>query len=161
MNVLNVIRQKRERAFFEIVPAMPKTCSTITSQKIYDGAHTILRLAMRPSMLFLKSVVTLYPPLGKDQQNDLSAVQKGMIIGFWAKGGNISEMAKFVNCLRSEMHVAVSGPLKQTPVSCTYADCCSSSTKAGIFTLVSQLDIHRVATGSIFQRIAFYAPSDC
>ncbi|GBM96409.1 hypothetical protein AVEN_24715-1 [Araneus ventricosus] len=33
--------------------------------------------------------------------SDLSDVQKGMIIGFRAKGGSISETAKFVNCSRA------------------------------------------------------------
>ncbi|GBM52144.1 hypothetical protein AVEN_265621-1 [Araneus ventricosus] len=32
------------------------------------------------------------------KRSDLSDVQKGMIIGFWAKGGSISETANFVNC---------------------------------------------------------------
>ncbi|GFT86079.1 hypothetical protein TNCV_3256951 [Trichonephila clavipes] len=32
---------------------------------------------------------------------DLSDVQKGRIIGFGAKGGSISETAKFVNCSRA------------------------------------------------------------
>ncbi|GBN36413.1 hypothetical protein AVEN_167235-1 [Araneus ventricosus] len=33
--------------------------------------------------------------------SDLSDVQKGMIIGFRAKGGSISETANFVNCSRA------------------------------------------------------------
>ncbi|GFT37074.1 transposable element Tcb1 transposase [Trichonephila clavipes] len=32
------------------------------------------------------------------KRSDLSDVQKGMIIGFWAKGGSISKTAEFVNC---------------------------------------------------------------
>ncbi|GFT23280.1 transposable element Tcb1 transposase [Trichonephila clavipes] len=35
------------------------------------------------------------------KRSDLSDVQKGMIIGFRAKDGSISEMAEFVNCLRA------------------------------------------------------------
>ncbi|GBM09082.1 hypothetical protein AVEN_27188-1 [Araneus ventricosus] len=34
------------------------------------------------------------------ERSDLSDVQKGMIIGFRAKGGSISETANFVNCSR-------------------------------------------------------------
>ncbi|GBM03094.1 hypothetical protein AVEN_64744-1, partial [Araneus ventricosus] len=35
------------------------------------------------------------------KRSDLSDVQKGMIIGFRAKGGSISEAANFVNCSRA------------------------------------------------------------
>ncbi|GFV38073.1 uncharacterized protein TNCV_1410501 [Trichonephila clavipes] len=35
------------------------------------------------------------------KRSDLSDVQKGMIIGFRAKGGSISETAEFVNCSRA------------------------------------------------------------
>ncbi|GBN66291.1 hypothetical protein AVEN_102345-1 [Araneus ventricosus] len=35
------------------------------------------------------------------KRSDLSDVQKGMIIGFRAKGGSISETANFVNCSRA------------------------------------------------------------
>ncbi|GFT96306.1 HTH_Tnp_Tc3_2 domain-containing protein [Trichonephila clavipes] len=35
------------------------------------------------------------------KRSDLLDVQKGMIIGFWAKGGSISKTAKFVNCSRA------------------------------------------------------------
>ncbi|GBM97306.1 hypothetical protein AVEN_27072-1 [Araneus ventricosus] len=35
------------------------------------------------------------------KRSDLSDIQKGMIIGFRAKGGSISEMANFVNCSRA------------------------------------------------------------
>ncbi|GFT70127.1 transposable element Tcb1 transposase [Trichonephila clavipes] len=35
------------------------------------------------------------------KRSDLSDVQKGMIMGFRAKGGSISEMAEFVNCSRA------------------------------------------------------------
>ncbi|GBM10598.1 hypothetical protein AVEN_21921-1 [Araneus ventricosus] len=35
------------------------------------------------------------------KRSDLSDVQKGMIIGFWAKGGSISETANFENCSRA------------------------------------------------------------
>ncbi|GBN57732.1 hypothetical protein AVEN_130996-1, partial [Araneus ventricosus] len=35
------------------------------------------------------------------KRNDLSDVQKGMIIGFRAKGGSISETVNFVNCSRA------------------------------------------------------------
>ncbi|GBN76232.1 hypothetical protein AVEN_264024-1 [Araneus ventricosus] len=35
------------------------------------------------------------------KRSDLSNVQKGMIIGFRAKGGSISETANFVNCSRA------------------------------------------------------------
>ncbi|GFT42111.1 hypothetical protein TNCV_1668971 [Trichonephila clavipes] len=34
------------------------------------------------------------------------------------------------------------GPSKQTPDPCTYADCCSLATKAGIGTPVPQMDVH-------------------
>ncbi|GBN00451.1 hypothetical protein AVEN_85519-1 [Araneus ventricosus] len=37
------------------------------------------------------------------KRSDLSDIQKGMIIGFRAKGGSISETAKFVNCSRAAM----------------------------------------------------------
>lgn len=35
------------------------------------------------------------------KQRDLCDVQKGMIIGFQAKGGSISEMANYVTCSRA------------------------------------------------------------
>ncbi|GBM22792.1 hypothetical protein AVEN_196146-1 [Araneus ventricosus] len=35
------------------------------------------------------------------KRNDLSDVQKGMIIGFRAKGGSISETANLMNCSRA------------------------------------------------------------
>ena len=35
------------------------------------------------------------------KRSDLSDVQKGMIIGFQAKGRSISETAEFVNCSRA------------------------------------------------------------
>ncbi|GBO33760.1 hypothetical protein AVEN_145054-1 [Araneus ventricosus] len=35
------------------------------------------------------------------KRSDLSDVQKGMIIGFRAKGGSISETSNFVNCSRA------------------------------------------------------------
>ncbi|GBL90024.1 hypothetical protein AVEN_178418-1 [Araneus ventricosus] len=35
------------------------------------------------------------------KRSDLSDVQKGMIIGFRAKGGSISETANFVKCSRA------------------------------------------------------------
>ena len=35
------------------------------------------------------------------KRGDLSELQKGMIIGFRAKGGSISETAQFVNCSRA------------------------------------------------------------
>ena len=35
------------------------------------------------------------------KRSDLSDIQKGMIIGFRAKGGSISETANFVNCSRA------------------------------------------------------------
>lgn len=41
----------------------------------------------------------------------------------------------------------------------TYADDCSSSTKAGNCTPVPQLNIHWVETGYFFRWITFYAPS--
>ncbi|GBM50689.1 hypothetical protein AVEN_45961-1 [Araneus ventricosus] len=37
------------------------------------------------------------------KRSDLSDVQKGMITGFRAKGGSISETANFVNCSRVAM----------------------------------------------------------
>ncbi|GBN71072.1 hypothetical protein AVEN_10551-1 [Araneus ventricosus] len=37
------------------------------------------------------------------KRRDLSDVQKGMIIGFRAKGGSISETANFVNCSRAAL----------------------------------------------------------
>ncbi|GFX92281.1 hypothetical protein TNCV_1112081 [Trichonephila clavipes] len=63
------------KTFFKIVPATPNVCSTITSQNKYGGVHTIIRLAMRPLRLFLKSVVTLSPLLGRDQKDIAIAVQ--------------------------------------------------------------------------------------
>ncbi|GFW73376.1 hypothetical protein TNCV_2800401 [Trichonephila clavipes] len=42
--------------------------ATITSQDKSGGTHTIIHLAMRPSRLFKKSVVMMYPPLGKDPE---------------------------------------------------------------------------------------------
>ncbi|GFY19621.1 transposable element Tcb1 transposase [Trichonephila clavipes] len=39
-------------------------------------------------------------------------------------------------------NIAASGPPKQTPGSCIYADYCSSTTKARICTPVQQLDVH-------------------
>ncbi|GFV84027.1 uncharacterized protein TNCV_1368381 [Trichonephila clavipes] len=50
---------------FEIAPAMPKVCSIITSQN-KNGGETF--------KAFLKSVVTLYPPLGKDQQHRVESM---------------------------------------------------------------------------------------
>ncbi|GBN34945.1 hypothetical protein AVEN_25990-1 [Araneus ventricosus] len=38
------------------------------------------------------------------KRSDLSDVQKGMIIGFQAKGGSISETANFVNCSRATVN---------------------------------------------------------
>ncbi|GBM26285.1 hypothetical protein AVEN_66523-1 [Araneus ventricosus] len=37
------------------------------------------------------------------KRSDLSDVEKGMIIGFRAKGGSISETANFVNCSRAAL----------------------------------------------------------
>ncbi|GFX02322.1 hypothetical protein TNCV_2284901 [Trichonephila clavipes] len=94
--------------------------------------------------------------------SDLSDVQRGMIIGFQAKGGIIFETARtdhpyeprgYQQCLPNYCSaiIAASGPLKQTSCSCTYTDCCSSAMKAGICTAVPQLDDHRVPKGNIFR----------
>ncbi|GFY03733.1 transposable element Tcb1 transposase [Trichonephila clavipes] len=49
--------------------------------------------------------------------------------------------------------VVASGSPKQAPGSCTYADCCSSATKTGIFTQVPQLGINeRRQDGCIYQQ---------
>ncbi|GFW78727.1 hypothetical protein TNCV_4261501 [Trichonephila clavipes] len=58
--VLDGFQRRCEMGMFE---------ETITSQNIYGGAPTVIRLAIRPSRLFLKFTVTLYPSLGKDQQH--------------------------------------------------------------------------------------------
>ncbi|GFW02251.1 uncharacterized protein TNCV_2383741 [Trichonephila clavipes] len=39
------------------------------------------------------------------KRSDLCTVQKGMIIGFGAKGRSISVMAKFVNCSRAVVKI--------------------------------------------------------
>ncbi|GFS95135.1 uncharacterized protein TNCV_2704851 [Trichonephila clavipes] len=49
-------------------------CSTITSQNIYGSAPMVIRLAIRPSRLFLKFTVTLYPSLEKDPHQAVAAV---------------------------------------------------------------------------------------
>ena len=46
------------------------------------------------------------------KRSDLSGIQKGMIIGFRAKGGSNSETANFVNCSRA----SVVNPLRDRDV---------------------------------------------